>query len=1157
MRKQMRRLIVIMLLIFGLIGENSVVYANTNVEEGISVSVETDKDAYKKNEEITIVTTIKNLKGVSIQDLSLENIVPDGFKVTNETKKELEKKELKSGEEIILSTTIVEGKNNTGIVIGIAAFMVIVVVGILFFLKQKKKAVALMVLFALGINTLGLYGTSIAYAVEEKEVSKEAIFNYDSEEVKVLTKVDYREEVPVSNEENVITKGEWIKTLLEKMETSLIDVEDGFSYYYSDTKESEYGVAVETAHVRGILPKRESTIFGVNEVADREFVAYTVYYLMGFDGEYALECRDKEELSYKSECALLVHQGFLSLINGNFMPKNALTEYDKEQIFEKIDYFNSSLDISAMKEVYHVAYADGVVLLETESYECIENDESCTLVLNDDTDVSELKNGIIFVITQKQPYEMCEAFKVSTIQVEDGKTTIECIRPQIDEVVKEYRIVGSTYLEPSVIIPEAGVEVETISNDMSMASLARGGIKDKIKLGKIKFSLKDKIGEKSGVSVEGSFAVEVPEIAFLLEGDGLNIDEFTFSVSSREKLTGLKVMWGSEMEGGAKIEEERIKIATIPAIPVAVGATIKANLYIEVGISGEISLSWEMESLNGFQYKDGAFRDINDTTVNSKEINIQADVKVGLAPNVSFSLLGMDIAGIDVGGGLAGEVSKKWYTDVVPNLECSDVAGYVYLNLRIDKESMLGQLLKKLKVSISKDIWKPSNSPWKKLYHMENGVLRDDCTYGKGHIFGCIVDGNGKAIQDAKIVITQMNGSYTVEGYSAISESAEYEVGEFGFENVPIGEYKIEVTLGTSYYGSSTVTVEKGKRIDCGKIVVVKKTESNDKEQVPTQPQKEQACKHSFSNATCTEPSVCTKCGITNSVALGHDFQNQKTCSRCGVKNSNYTYMDWRMDGTTLIISGSGPMDNWGYWDHQMWIKAPWKEERVYTVVIEDGITSIGDGAFMEMWDLKTVSIPSSITRIGESAFDACGISEITIPNSVKTIDSRAFEQTSIISITIPNSVTSIGDCLFFMCYDLKNVVMSENVTYIPEATFMWCQELESVKLSNRTTYIGPRTFESCENLSSIIIPTGVTKIEYRTFFGTAISNITLPEGVTSIGEEAFACCDNLSSIVIPNSVTYIDNSAFYGCEIVTIYGTPGSYAQTYAIKNGISFVAR
>lgn len=97
--------------------------------------------------------------------------------------------------------------------------------------------------------------------------------------------------------------------------------------------------------------------------------------------------------------------------------------------------------------------------------------------------------------------------------------------------------------------------------------------------------------------------------------------------------------------------------------------------------------------------------------------------------------------------------------------------------------------------------------------------------------------------------------------------------------------------------------------------------------------------------------------------------------------------------------------------------------------------------------------------------------------------------------------------------------------------------------------YVGPG--------GDVVVPKDVTSIGDHAFSGrTKLISIVLPDGVTSIGEWAFSGCTNLTSIVLPEGVTSIHGVAFSGCIKLTIHAPAGSYAETYAKKNNIPFVA-
>ena len=244
------------------------------------------------------------------------------------------------------------------------------------------------------------------------------------------------------------------------------------------------------------------------------------------------------------------------------------------------------------------------------------------------------------------------------------------------------------------------------------------------------------------------------------------------------------------------------------------------------------------------------------------------------------------------------------------------------------------------------------------------------------------------------------------------------------------------------------------------------------------------------------------------------------------------------------------------------------------TVIIAGGSDSICTSSFLGCSKIKYISIPNSVTSIGESAFSCCsGLTSITIPSSVTKIgngtfyrctnlasvslshgldsigsnnfysdDKGAFEDcTSLTSINIPNSVRYIGKNAFSSCSGLTSITIPNSVTKIENGTFKNCTRLTSVNLSNGlesigSNYYGEGVFEGCTSLTSINIPNSVTKIQNGTFKNcTRLTSVNLSNGLESIGsnyygEGVFEGCTSLTSINIPNSVTSIRMRAFSGC---------------------------
>ena len=194
--------------------------------------------------------------------------------------------------------------------------------------------------------------------------------------------------------------------------------------------------------------------------------------------------------------------------------------------------------------------------------------------------------------------------------------------------------------------------------------------------------------------------------------------------------------------------------------------------------------------------------------------------------------------------------------------------------------------------------------------------------------------------------------------------------------------------------------------------------------------------------------------------------------------------LKWKLtDEGVLTITGTGKMKDWDYNNH-----SPWHTDKsVKQVIIDDGVTTIGEWAFRGCSSLTSVTIPNSVTTIGEEAFRDCS---------------------SLTSITIPNSVTTIG-----------------------ESAFRGCSSLTSIRIPNSVTTIGGEAFSHCRALTSVTIPNSVTTIGEWTFCEcSSLTSVTIPNSVTTIGSGAFSFCSSLTSVTIPNSVTTIGSGAFYYC---------------------------
>ena len=306
--------------------------------------------------------------------------------------------------------------------------------------------------------------------------------------------------------------------------------------------------------------------------------------------------------------------------------------------------------------------------------------------------------------------------------------------------------------------------------------------------------------------------------------------------------------------------------------------------------------------------------------------------------------------------------------------------------------------------------------------------------------------------------------------------------------------------------------------------------------------------------ATCTADGMtdgkkCSVCGEIleeqTVIPAGHNFVNG-VCSgcgaitgSCGANGDNLTYL-LTTDGV-LTISGSGKMATYSTSS-----LAPWHSEhtKITSVVLTDGVTSIGSCALYGCSGLTSVTIPDSVSSIGYSAFKDCsGLTSVTIPDGVSSIESGIFHGcSSLTAVNIPDSVTSIEECAFLGCSGLTSVTIPNGVSSIENGTFYECSGLTSVTIPDSVSSIGESAFYGCSGLTSVTIPDSVSSIGIGAFEDcSSLTSVTIPDGVTSIGSGAFNDCSSLTSVTIPDGVSSIEGATFEGCSSLTSVTIPDS----------------
>ena len=217
--------------------------------------------------------------------------------------------------------------------------------------------------------------------------------------------------------------------------------------------------------------------------------------------------------------------------------------------------------------------------------------------------------------------------------------------------------------------------------------------------------------------------------------------------------------------------------------------------------------------------------------------------------------------------------------------------------------------------------------------------------------------------------------------------------------------------------------------------------------------------------------------------------------------------LTWSMDQSTgtLTISGQGAMEDYPFSALDKYM-APWyvHRDKITTVVMEPGITYIGDYAFL------------SLQRL--------------------------------VSVTIPDTVTAVGQGAFYECSALERVLLPDSISQAGISVFAFCTSLTEVRLPVGLQAVSIRMFEGCTALARIDLPESIASIDAAAFEGCeALMNIRIPAAVRSIGNFAFEDCERLLNVVFMGPAPELASSAFEDT-VPTVYYPAGDASWTQSV---------
>ena len=254
--------------------------------------------------------------------------------------------------------------------------------------------------------------------------------------------------------------------------------------------------------------------------------------------------------------------------------------------------------------------------------------------------------------------------------------------------------------------------------------------------------------------------------------------------------------------------------------------------------------------------------------------------------------------------------------------------------------------------------------------------------------------------------------------------------------------------------------------------------------------------------------------------------------------------LTWILDEEgTLTISGSGDMET-----YESASDVPWYSlgDDIKKIVIEEGVTGIGEASFYDECNLEAVELPATLKSIGDGAFAGCtSLSDIELPAGLLSIGSYAFQECAITAITIPAGVSEIDPLSFYGCTSLESITVAEGnagymsedgVVYNKAGDILVCMpagKSGSFAIPETVTTLGESSF-IWSALNSVSIPDSVTTLQDYVFCYSLLNSVEIPDSVVSAGDCVFECCDGLESASVGSGLTALGYRFFSECPYLT-----------------------
>ncbi len=862
----------------------------SNTQDGLTATITTEKDSYQANEDIELTFKVTNTNDFAVDNVSLEAFIPDGLTLKSNADTSVNTVSLGSGESLELTLTAVKessatpptdndtnpttpsqpeaeqtttvqtdiiqdatskvntasgdstkstsddntkntdnGSVSTGSNVKyiLPALVALISLFVLLFyfkkhrsnLKMSQSILALVLCVSITASSvLSITIPTFAAVNEYKfDVSKTVLADGNEYAINAVIKYDKN----TSENDFSVTRGQWVDMLANKFSMNKDDV-DKVDSYFTDIDDNQYRDSIVTAYYNAVLPA-DSTEFNPNNAATRDFAAFTLNNCICFVKNEDLSCDDYDDIVYKDSASALVERGYFSLINNKFMPNKPVTKNEMDSIILLIQESLKEFEIDP--EYENVIDVKDDVLDFNENIIKSINGNTVVVTLNDDT--AKLTSGSIFIAPDPENNGSFVTYKVENVATtESGELKLTVSEPELSEVYNKISVQGvvdsnKNDKDLSPVGANTGTDNSVGGNWFELHKTGNYYIDaSKLQFDKT-YKIKNDDGDTIEVTLNGG--LNNPVIEYAVDFNVFDLDNFKVYVALKNELAFHGKAEVTLGEGSGTLEIAKVPVQLCPGVNVniIVNLVVKADGTVIVDYSLENTVGMMITKENGAQF----IKDFKKS--NPPEIAAQVNLSVGIAPGLSLSIIGKEIAEVSAEIGVKGSVDVKNLKD---NLIHTNLKGHLFFD--INYEIKVNDFTKKIFESINvktKDTFEvinESNSPVKIALHFEGTNLVDECTYR--YISG-VVKANDFPVSGATISVYDGTAPILVDKHTT------NDFGEFGFlipAPVLDRKYSEKLTVKIEKDGyavfEKTVKVETEKDTELGTLELTESSGSED-----------------------------------------------------------------------------------------------------------------------------------------------------------------------------------------------------------------------------------------------------------------------------------------------------------------------------------------